>query len=102
MTTETTTEMARATARVATPKASQYLQTLCKHFGHRRPVTFDKAAGEIAFDGGTCRLAAEGETLTLTVEAAGPAERERLQEVIASHLLRFAFKEQMTVSWTAV
>ena len=96
------TTLSRATARVATPKASQYLQTLCKHFGHRRPVTFDKTAGEIAFDGGTCRLAAEGEVLTLTVEAADPAERERLQEVIASHLLRFAFKEQMTVSWTAV
>lgn len=96
----TETALSRATAHVATPKASQYLQTLCKHFGHRRPVTFDKAAGEIAFEGGTCRLAAEGETLTLTVEAPDTALCERLQEVIGSHLLRFAFKEEITVDWT--
>ncbi len=97
----TETALSRATAQVATPKAAQYLQTLCKHFGHRRPVAFDRTAGEIAFDGGTCRLAAEGETLILVVEATNPAARERLQEVLASHLLRFAFKEPMTVSWTA-
>jgi len=90
---------ARSRAEVATQLAARYLQQLCKHFGHRRPATFDAAAGSIAFEGGTCRLAATADRLTLTLEAAGPAALAELQEVVASHLLRFAFREALSVEW---
>lgn len=32
-----------------TENASRYLQTLCKHFGHKVEVRFDAHSGEISF-----------------------------------------------------
>ena len=95
------TDERRSVADVATPHASRYLQQLCKHFAHRLPVTFDPAAGHIAFDGGDCRLAATDGLLSLTVTASGAEQRARLEDVVARHLVRFAFREDMTIDWRA-
>ncbi|PSM19813.1 MULTISPECIES: DUF2218 domain-containing protein [Nitratireductor] len=89
----------RATATVATDKASRYLQQLCKHFGHKRPVTFTPERGSIAFDFGACELEAGDETLTMTVNAGTPEDLERMRTVIASHLERFAFREPPAIDW---
>jgi hypothetical protein len=88
-------------AHVATPNASRYLQQLCKHFRHARPTVFDETTGEVAFDDGTCHLTAEGHVLSITVTAGDEAKLARLQEVIARHLVRFAFREALTVEWRA-
>lgn len=90
----------QSTARVGTDKASRYLQQLCKHFGHKRPVEFTAEHGSIAFDFGTCTLAADGAILTMTVAAEDAASLERMRTVIASHLERFAFREPPQVAWT--
>lgn len=89
----------RSTAAIPTEHASRYLQQLCKHFAHKLPVSFDPAAGSIGFDIGECRLQAEGGTLRLEAEAPDEARLARLKEVIASHLLRFAFREELTIDW---
>lgn len=88
-------------ARIATPQASRYLQQLCKHFAHKLPVSFDPAAGQISFPFGEARLRAE-EGALLILAAAGTAEDlARLQEVVGSHLLRFAFRDDLTIDWQA-
>lgn len=92
-------EIVAGVAEVATPRASRYLQQLCKHFAHRRPAVFDANSGRIEFEGGLCRLEAEGERLLLRVETADAATLAELQEVVASHLQRFAFREELAVSW---
>ena len=89
-----------STAVLTTPNASRYLQQLCKHFAHKIPATFDAEQGRIEFPFGTCTLAAGPDTLTLTAQTAEPETLDRLEEVIASHLVRFAFREDLTVSWT--
>lgn len=89
-------------ARIATEAPGRYLQQLCKHFGHRRPVTFDEQSGHIAFDGGESRLFADDGTLTLTVTAPDAAGLERLQDVVARHLIRFAFREELAVEWRRI
>ena len=86
-------------ARIRTELPGRYLQHLCKHFGHRRPVTFDERSGHIAFDGGDCRPSAEEGVLTLLVEAPYEAGLERLQDVVARHLVRFAFREELAIGW---
>lgn len=93
--------MLSSSAAVSTPLASRYLQQLCKHFGHRLEVEFTPEAGRIAFPGGECLLAASGETLAMTVRAAGAEELARLQGVVASHLERFAFREPPSIEWSA-
>lgn len=93
---------AHSRADVATPRASRYLQQLCKHFAHKIPVTFDASAGQITFQGGVCRLNAEGDRLALSLDAPDPAALDRLQDVVARHLVRFAFREEMQIDWHPV
>ena len=93
-------DMSVSRAEVTTAKASGYLQQLCKHFGHKLPVSFDPAQGRIEFQGGVCDLdATVPGVLGLRVSAAGASERERLEQVVASHLVRFAFREDLAVEW---
>ncbi|MEP4039419.1 DUF2218 domain-containing protein [Pseudophaeobacter sp.] len=77
------------------------MQQLCKHFGHRVQVHFDPQSGLIELPFGRCDLAAEGDRLNLTVKAASQSELSKAREVIASHLERFAFRENPNVDWQA-
>lgn len=89
--------MPRSTATVSTANASRYLQQLCKHWGHRFAVEFDPASGSIDFGGGEMlSLTAGGETLTLTAEA---GDLSALERVVADHLQRFAFREELRIDW---
>ncbi|MFX9532839.1 DUF2218 domain-containing protein, partial [Acinetobacter baumannii] len=49
-----------------------------------------------------CRMAADAEWLTLTVEVEDAGQMERMQGVVVDHLKRFAFREDLgEVTWTA-
>ena len=91
--------MKHSTARIETDRASIYLQQLCKHFAHKRPVEFTPAEGAIRFDIGTCRVEAKDHVLTLRAEAASDAELAQLQGVVDRHLLRFAFRDPPSIAW---
>jgi hypothetical protein len=88
-----------STASVATKSALRYLGQLCKHFGHKVPASIEGDHGWIAFDFGRCHLAANDEELSLHNSASTMEELERLEKVIASHLERFAFREELSVTW---
>ncbi|MFZ2872745.1 DUF2218 domain-containing protein [Zavarzinia sp.] len=94
--------MTQSESHIATTSAKRYLGQLCKHFGHKIPVDLDldEGQGRIAFPFGACRLAAADGTLHLTAEAEGPDALAQVQTVIASHLTRFAFREELAVTWT--
>jgi uncharacterized protein len=89
-------------AEIQTEHASKYLQQLCKHFAHRRPVTFDPKSGEIDFSTGQCRLAAEETVLRITLTAPDAAHMEQLEDVVVRHLVRFAFRETLEIAWRKV
>lgn len=91
--------MPTSKAEVATGHASRYLQQLCKHFAHKLPVTFDPAQGRIEFSIGTCQLAAGPGLLTMQAEAEDETSLAQLEQVVASHLERFAFREELKVRW---
>jgi hypothetical protein len=89
-------------AEVRTPLAARYLTQLCKHFEHRCAVTHDAESGDIAFAAGHCFLRAEPDVLRLSLEAADVPSLTQLQDVVARHLVRFAFREEMQVDWHIV
>lgn len=91
--------MPTSQAQVTTELASRYLQQLCKHFAHKLPVTFDPEHGRIEFSIGVCELAAVPGTLTMQAEAADETALRQLEQVVARHLERFAFREQPEVAW---
>ena len=84
---------------ILTEHASRYLQQLCKHFAHKRPVTFDEQAGEISFSVGDCRLKADGSALYIDLTAPGTEDMEQLKDIVIRHLVRFAFREELAVDW---
>lgn len=89
-----------AETRIETAKASGYLQQLCKHFGHKLETSFTPEAGSISFPFGTASLAADAACLTMTAQTDSSEDLERLKRVLASHLERFAFREDLTITWT--
>lgn len=90
-----------AAARVPTVHASKYLQQLCKHFQHKLPAEFNESAGSISFPTGEVKLVAEAGGLQLALESPSEEDLERLKDVVARHLVRFAFREELAVAWRA-
>lgn len=86
---------------IETNKASGYLQQLCKHFGHKLDVEFTPQQGSIRFDFGAADLHANQETLTMTAMAERAENLARLERVLASHLERFAFRENLKIEWSS-
>jgi hypothetical protein len=90
-----------ATASIETPNAKRYLGQFCKHFAHKLPVRQAETneSGEVTFGAGACALAANETTLTLSVSGADEAQLATLKDVVERHLLRFAFREDVALSW---
>ena len=93
------TRAAQSIAKISTPQAGRYLTQLCKHFQHKCPVTLETNSGHITFSMGECRLRAEAGVLTLSLNADDNARLTQLQDVVARHLLRFAFRETLRIDW---
>jgi len=91
--------MAISEARIETPHSQRYLGQLCKHFGHRIPVSHTAETGRIEFPSGICSLAAEPGLLILRTEAKDDLARRLLEGVLGSHLERFAFRETLAIDW---
>ena len=85
--------MTSATAQVPTTSGAKYLQQLCKHWAHKLDVELADSEGKVRFPDAVADFKAGPEALTVTIEAADPATVERMKEVVATHLDRFAFRE---------
>ncbi|UFN50138.1 DUF2218 domain-containing protein [Roseomonas sp. OT10] len=91
--------MPTTTARVPTASASRYLGQLVKHFGHKVPASQEGDRGRIEFGFGTVSLASGPEALTMTIESPDAENLARGEQVMGSHLVRFAFREELNVAW---
>ncbi len=92
--------MTQFTATVATQSASRYLQQLCKHWSHKFDVTFDAHHGQVPLPMGLVVLTAQGDALIVRITIAEGGDAARLQNVVAEHLNRFAFREgELIFDW---
>ncbi len=92
-----------ATARsfVETKSASRYLQQLCKHWSHKAETEFDPAKGFIQFESGNrLEMAASDAGLEMTIRSGDAEHLGMFKEVVDKHLLRFAFREELTINWS--
>ena len=62
-------------------------------------MEFTPDLGRISFTTGVCYLAAEGSMLRLNVLARNEMELVQLEDVVARHLERFAFREPLAIQW---
>lgn len=90
-------------ADVPTRSGSRYLQQLCKHWAHKMPVEFTSEAGTVSFPSGAiARMTAYPEHLEVAIELPDEAAAEQMQDVVARHLDRFAFREApLSFDWRA-
>lgn len=89
------------TATVLSPLAPRYLVQLCKHFAHKIPAEAADGRGKAVFPWGLCFLEAEGEVLTLRCEADDSPSLERVKQVVEVHMLRFARREGVGLTWAS-
>ncbi len=76
-----------------TPKASRYLQQLCKHFAHKVPATHSETDGRAELPGGVLSLRATARALEIRIAGEGARELAKARYILEDHLIRFAFKE---------
>jgi uncharacterized protein len=92
--------MLSSEAHVQSDVPRRYLSQLCKHFQHKLPVTLEESHGRIEFPAGVCELdATNAGALTLRVVAGDEPALTKLEDVVARHLKRFAFREEPEVIW---
>ncbi len=92
--------MIETTATVPISHADRYVTQLCKHWAHKLSVERTEDHGIVRFDMAVATLEPKDEELVVTILANDPANAERLQSVVASHLDRFAFREApLTFDW---
>lgn len=91
-----------ATATAPTQFASRYLQQLCKHWSHKAEVSFTPDKGSITFENGNkLDLTAFPDHLALSANVPDDADLGHFQAVVDRHLIRFAFRETLSITWGA-
>lgn len=96
--------MHSAHATIHSEKAGRYLIQLCKHFAHKVPATWDDTEGEnikghVEFSIGTCDLTAADDALLITCSAPDADGLGKVKHTMEDHIVRFAWKEELTVEW---
>ena len=87
--------MIKTTATLRTEHAGKYIAQLCKHFAHKVDVSHSENHGECRFTCGTATMDAQADVLQIRVTAKDKDLLSETQEVIESHFLRFAFREEI-------
>lgn len=87
--------MQKSQAQFMTDKGPRYLGQLCKHFAHKIDADFDGNHGYANFPFGVAKMRADANQLEIAIEAEDEAALSRTKDVIESHLVRFAFRENL-------
>ena len=86
-------------ADVPTTSAISYLRQLCRHWAHKFRVEFDDQRGVIHLPAGVCTLESFPEHLQVRLEMPDETDSDQLEKVVAEHLQRFGFREQLVFPW---
>jgi hypothetical protein len=79
--------------------ASRYLQQLCKHFAHKVAVSYTPEYGQADMPTGPCTMHATDGVLHITCQSDSAEGLEKMQQVIDTHLQKFAWREGLDVVW---
>ncbi|RFC66135.1 DUF2218 domain-containing protein [Fulvimarina endophytica] len=86
--------MTASTTIFRTEQAARYRAALAKHFSHKIAVRETETEAVFPFAAGTGRAEIVPEGLALFADADSEEERRGVEQVLESHLQRFAFREE--------
>ncbi len=93
--------MLKATSGFTTERASQYLQQMSKHFAHKTAVEYTETDSVASIGASTARMTARGHQLSFVAESPDAEALAECKDVIERHIIRFAFREELTaLDWT--
>ena len=84
---------------VKTEFGELYLKKLCRHFARKVPTTMSDSQGRIEFPFGPNRINVYEEQMHLQIEVKDLAEIDSAEKVVTEHLIRMAYKENLSVLW---
>lgn len=88
--------MAISQASFPTPHAQRYMQQLCKHWGHRFPVTHTPYEGWIPFSAEKiCKIDTDDDVLRIRLSIADDNQIGDFERMVEDHVRRFAFREEI-------
>lgn len=88
-----------STATIATIEPARIIARLCKHWGHKFPVSHDDTQGRIELPFGLCLLRAGEGQLSVRLEGVAGADMTRFEQVVADHAQRMARGETYAWHW---
>ena len=78
---------------------AKLMNRLAKHWAHKFDVELGESHAVIPLPAAHCRLQAEGTRLIATIEADDSEALERIEGVVADHLVRMARGEALVITW---
>lgn len=84
---------------IKTEHGSKYLQQLCKHFAHKVTADYDAEKGHVEFPMGPCSMTVEEGAIIILCQSDQDEGVKMMQSVIESHLVKFAWREEVVFDW---
>jgi hypothetical protein len=88
-----------SSARIKANNPPRLILRLCKHWGHKFPVSFDERQGDVQLSIGRCLMQAQESELEVRLESDDAEQLQKLEEVVADHLQRMAGAEALSIEW---
>ncbi|HTN66465.1 MAG TPA: DUF2218 domain-containing protein [Burkholderiaceae bacterium] len=88
-----------SSARIKANNPARLILRLCKHWGHKFPVSFDERQGDVQLSIGRCLMQAQVGELEVRLESGDAEQLQKLEEVVADHLQRMAGAEALNIEW---
>ena len=89
-----------STATVATDRPERFAKQLVTHLGRKVDWVTEGRASTATFGSATARVATDDGVITLSASGATDDEVRLIEQVLGSHLERFAFRHPVDISWT--
>ena len=86
-------------AEVSTANGVSLLRKLCHHWSHEHTVEFDNTHGKITLPNAYVTLIPGPAALSVYLETKDEVDQDRMEGVVARHLQRFGFGEELTFHW---
>ena len=92
--------MSTIATKVKTENGGKYMRQLCKHWSHKLQTEVEGDTGKVTFPTAVTQMVADGEGIAISITGDDSSEVERLTDVVARHIDRFAFREApLTYEW---
>ncbi|MEO0386175.1 MAG: DUF2218 domain-containing protein [Pseudomonadota bacterium] len=92
----------QSSAQFETTQARRFLEALCMHFGEKVEARCSASKGWVRFPFGRCDMRARSDRLEMVASAENADALDQIEQIVTSHLERYAFRENPRLNWQSV